>query len=228
MAQQRLQRNSAGSAFLWGGVFGAGAIAITLIGRFMLVGRITRALHIGMRPVAGMTLVGILLSLAVIACYVLGGLLAARRAGRIEAGIFAGLIAGGIVGLGTLALALISVGLARRGLPVGVGIRGGVARPRLVMPVLMPALVSMLSSAIVGTGLGALGALAGRPGRNATATGGNYAYQAGSMGPGAGSVPGATGHAPVPGYAAPTPPPPDYPTGDDTPTFESHSTPPMH
>lgn len=227
MAQQRLQRNSAGSAFLWGSVFGAGAIAITLIGRFILAGRIARALRIGIRPVAGVTLAGVLLSLAVIACYVLAGLLAARRAGRIDAGIFAGLIAGGIVGLGTLALTLIGLGLARRGLHMGVGLRGGVARPRLVMPVLMPALVRMLSSAIVGTGLGALGALVGRPRGNTAGIGGSYAYQAGATTHGAGSVPGVPGHGHVPGYAAPTPPPPGYPTGDDTPTVQSDSTPPM-
>ncbi len=225
MAQQHPQRNSAGSAFLWGSVFGASAIAIALIGRVILAGRIVRALRIGIRPVAGVTLGGILLSLAVIACYVLAGLLAARRAGRTEAGIVAGLIAGSIVGIGTLVLTLISVGLAHRGLHMGVGIRGGIARPRLVMPMLMPALVRMLSSAIVGTGLGALGALAGRPGRNSTATGGSYAYRAGSLGPGAAAVPGTVGYAPVPGYAPlPTP---GYPTGDDTPTVQSDSTPPL-
>lgn len=214
MAQQQLRRSSAGSAFLWGGVFGAAAIALTLVGRLALVARMARAVRPAMRPLAGVTLVGIILTLAVIACYFVAGLLTARRAGRIEPGIFAGLIAGGIAGLGTLVLALIGVALARRGLRMSVGI-GGIGVSRLAVATLASALVGVVTSAIVGTGVGALGALAGRPGGGAAATSWRYPYQASPMGPGAEA-----------GVPAQAPHPAGYPTVDNTPTTQSDSIPP--
>lgn len=228
MAQQQVQRSGTGAAFLWGGVFGVSSAALRLLGQFIILWRFARVVRVAIRPVVGLTLLGILFSLAAIACYFLAGMVAARRTGRIEPGIFAGLIAGSIVGLGTLALLLVGVGLVGPGILGGVGSR--VPSPRVVMSLLLPILSIALSTAFVGTGLGALGALVGRPRGNTAGVGGGYAYQAGAMGPGAqaGGMPHATGLAPAGGYAAPTPPPPPpgYSTGEDAPTVQSESTPP--
>ena len=228
MAQQQTRRSGAGSAFLWGGVFGAIAVALAVLGQLALVAQMARAIRTAARPLAGVTLVGIMLSLAVITCYFVAGLLAARRAGRIEPGIFAGLIAGSIAGLGTLVLALIGVALARRGLHMRMGAIDGIHSPRLGVATLASALARMVTSAIVGTGVGALGALVGRPRGNAAATAWRYPYQANPMAPGmeAGTGHGGMGHAAVPDYTGQTPPPAGYPTGDDTPTRQSDSIPP--
>jgi hypothetical protein len=217
MVQQQVRRS---------GVFGAAAVALNLIGRFMMVGRVARALRPALRLFAGVTLVGILFSLAVISCYFLAGLLAARRARRIEPGIFAGLIAGSIAGLETLALTLIGTAMARHGLRMGV--IGGIGSPRLAVAVFAAALVRMVASAAVGTGVGALGALVGRPKGGAEAAGWGYPYQAGPISPGAGagSVPGAMPYSSGAADSSQTPLPTRYPLGNETPTTRTDSTPP--
>lgn len=170
-------------------------------------------------------MVGIVLSLAVVGCYFVAGLLAARRAGRVEPGIFAGLIAGGIAGLGTVVVAIIGAAMARHG--VRMGVIGGIGTPRLAVVVLAAALGRMVASAVVGTGVGALGALVGRPRGNPLVADGSSPYQAGPMTPamGTGSMPGAMPYSAGVAYAPQTPVPPCYPAGDSTPTIQTASTP---
>ncbi|MGZ3680630.1 MAG: hypothetical protein ACXWQR_19180 [Ktedonobacterales bacterium] len=226
MAQQQVRRNGASSAFLWGGVFGVVVVVLNLLNGFLVAGLAVRVLRSALRPLAGVALVGIVLSLTVVCCYFLAGLLAARRARAVEPGIFAGLIAGSIAGLGAFVIALIGAAMARHGLRVG-GI-GGIGAPRLVASSLAGALVRMLTSAIVGTGVGALGALVGRPRGNAPRAGWSYPYQAGPMTPGMGPefAPGATPYSAGAAYPSQTPPSPSYPAGDTTPTIQTERTPP--
>ena len=227
MAQQQSRRSGAGAAFLWGGIFGVVVIALRLAERFVVVGRLARVLRLGLRPVPGMTLLGIMMSLAALACYFVAGLLAARRARRIEPGIFAGLIAGGIAGLGTLALGIIGTALARQGLRVGTV--GGIGVRGLVVAGLASAVVGMLTSTVVGTGMGALGALVGRPRASGLQPGGwSPAYQAGpgGMAAGVGQAPGAPNYPSEPSYPPHTPPLAGYATSDDSPTIQTDGMPP--
>ena len=229
MAQQQSRRSGAGAAFLWGGIFGVVVIALRLAERFVVVGRLARVLRLGLRPVPGMTLLGIMLSLAALACYFVAGLLAARRAGRIEPGIFAGLIAGGIAGLGTLVLAIIGTALARQGLRVGAAGGIGIGVRGLVVAGLASAVVGMLTSTVVGTGMGALGALVGRPRSSGPQAGGwSPAYQAGPGGmvTGVGHAPVAPNYPSEPSYPPHTPPLAGYATSDDSPTIQTDGMPP--
>lgn len=225
MAQQQVQRNGASSAFLWGGVFGAVVVVLNLLDGFLVAGPTVRALRPALRPLAGVTVVGIVLSVAVVCCYFLAGLLAARRARAVDPGIFAGLIAGGIAGLGAFVIALIGAAMARRG--VHMSVIGGIGAPRLVASTLAGVLVRMLTSAVVGTGVGALGALVGRPRGHAPA-GWSYPYQEGPMTSGVrpGVAPSAMPYSAGAAYPSQSPPAPSYPAGDTTPTIQSESTPP--
>lgn len=221
MAQQQMRRGGTSSAFLWGGVFGTFAILFNIIGRFLAIGRAARVPRVVIRPLAGGILVGILLPLAVLCCFFVAGLLAARRAGRVEPGIFAGLIAGGIVGAGTLVVAIASTAMVRHGVRIG-----GIGAPRLAVVVLATALGSLAASAVVGTGIGALGALVGRPRGNTMAAGWSYPYQAGPVasGVGGGPTPGAMPYAS--GGAYPLPTSPNYAAEGSMPTIQTDSTPP--
>lgn len=227
MAQQQSRRSGAGAAFLWGSIFGIIIIALRLIERFAVVGRVARVFRLGLRPTLGVTLLGIVLSLAALVCYFVAGLLAARRARRIEPGIFAGLIAGGIAGLGTLALAIIGAALARQGVRVGAAGGIGIGVRGLVVAGLVSAVVGMLTSAVVGTGMGALGALVGQPRASGPQLGGwSSAYQAGPGGraAGVGYAPGTPSHPSEPSYPPQTPGS-GYSTGDDAPTIQTGGTP---
>jgi hypothetical protein len=152
-----------GSALLWGSCFGALAVALDLLDRFLIgsVDRVAPALVNALqrrRAVAArvghpglvLLLEGVVI-LILLLLFFLAGALAAHRAHAVEAGIGAGVIAGAIVGAVHLLVVVITILIASRP-----------AVSDLVFGV-----ITALAALILGAGMGALGGLAGR-GQNST------------------------------------------------------------
>lgn len=148
-----------GSALLWGSCFGALAVMLDLVDRFLLgsLDRIgpavlavlrrrrlvgARAAHPGLVLLAEGIVILILLLL-----FLLAGALAAHRAHAIEAGIGAGVIAGALVGVAHLLVVIIIILAANH--------------PTVVADLLL-GLITAIAALILGAGMGALGGLAGR------------------------------------------------------------------
>lgn len=150
-------RRRASSAFLLGIIFGTIVLTLDVLSRLFLTRLLVRALHVAHgavgRTIGVSTLIAALIFTVGLVCYFLAGLLAARRSRTIEGGVFAGLIAGVIVGVGRVVLDAI------------------VASKVQVVRVSAGGLVSLLAglviTAAVAMGLAALGALLGR-GRTTT------------------------------------------------------------
>lgn len=143
---QHPRRSYAGTALRWGGLFGLVAIGLEVAGRLAAGAQLSRTL----------------ISLAELACYFVAGVVAARRAGRIEPGFWAGLFAGGAGSLGPLALVSLASTAARYGM--GTGLNSGFDAHQV--PALVPAasMMGVLLSCVIGAGLGALGAVLGSHG----------------------------------------------------------------
>jgi hypothetical protein len=201
MAQQPRQ---GGTTLLWGLLFGFVLALLILLDRFFVAGQLR---HAGL----GTGLVSLLLSRGVLyvvglALFFLGGLLAARRSGVMESGLFAGLLAGGIAGLTNLALVVLAAGAVNRRLQ-------SAAAARHLLPALraaggtsiFSAVATCIAVSLIGAGVGALGGLAGRgSGRH------GQSFQGGG-------APGTFGYPPQPvmstpagGSYVPPMPPPDY------------------
>jgi hypothetical protein len=153
-----------GSALLWGSFFGALAVALDLLDRFLvgsvdrvgpaLVNALRRRRVVGARvghPGLVLLVEGVVI-LILLLLFFLAGALAAHRAHAVEAGIGAGVIAGAIVGAVHLLVVAITIFTT--------------VRPAVVADLVI-GVITALAALILGTGMGALGGLAGR-GQNST------------------------------------------------------------
>lgn len=143
------QRRQSGA--LWGLAGGALLILMYVLYRFVL-----RAVNrrIGTRPRATTVITGMqfVFFCVVVIVIALVGFIAARRARRLEAGISAGAVAGLLIALVELGVAVIDAYHARRQ-----------GQPSLGSP-LLTAFRDFIALALVGVGAGALGGIAGRGG----------------------------------------------------------------
>lgn len=151
------RRGWGGSATLWGLVFGALAVALALVDRFIFAsGRL--ADRPALPALAGGFWARVALVVAGLLLFFLAGLIAARSTHRIEAAIVAGLLAGLVVGLADLILTLLALASVER--------RGARAAGRIGQALSAGALgrsiAVLVLAALVGAGLGALAGLASR------------------------------------------------------------------
>ena len=222
------------TTLLWGLLFGIILALLIVLDHVFVAGQLR---HAGL----GTGLVSLLLSRGVLyvlglALFFVGGLLAARRSGVVESGVFAGLIAGTIAGLTNLVFAVLAAGAANRRIQAaGVVRRALPALHAAISSGIFSAVVAFVAVSLVGAGVGALGGLAGRgsgghgqpfqgigpsgvrgypAGPVAQASAGGYAPPMPPMGyPMAAPLPSLSGHS--------TPMPPGYIPGNDSPTIQT-------
>lgn len=156
MAQRR---GWGGAATLWGLLFGALAVALVLIDRFIFAsGRAAERL---VRPaLAGGFWIRAVLLVVGLLLFFLAGLIAARSTRQIEAGIVGGLLAGLVVGVADLIVTALAIGGVERRI-AGQSAGGRLAQV-LAAGALGRSIATLVLAALVGAGLGALGGLAGR------------------------------------------------------------------
>lgn len=150
------QRSRGGSAALWGIIIGLILAALVVLHQLFLAGAMRRAFALD-----GSLIYTALALLIAAALYFLAGILAARRANAIEAGIFAGLIAGVIVGGTVLAITVLALALRDHQIVVAAARHPLLVRAAVVSAVARGVL-DVVVQALIGAGLGALGGLAGR------------------------------------------------------------------
>jgi hypothetical protein len=207
-----------GSALLWGLIFGLIILAVELFDRFFL-SRTGRKAAVAARALGAIPLHTFVVFIVVLALLFFAGFLAARRSGRLESGIGAGLIASGLVTVVMLALGIVLVSTALAGHRRAGGVPAGTTA--LVIGVVLQDIRGLIAMVAAGIGMGALGGLAGRrrqdsggmpyqPRPNAPMTG--FSSQPTAYIPGANTAPSVP---PAPSY------PPSYSRGDDTPTVQS-------
>lgn len=139
-------------AWLWGLLFGGLLIVVYLFAQFATL-RLARSLM----AIAMGQMVMILIALL---AFFLAGLVAAQRSRRLESGMLAGFVAGLVTVLGIALLDVLRFGAYMRAM------RFGLAAPH-VAPMLstgsmMSGCLFLLSTPLIGLGMGALGGLAGR------------------------------------------------------------------
>ena len=158
------QHSRAGSAVIWGLGAGIAAIVLIIVARITLVAAPRRFGYEGLQPTPVHISAAPLLLLIVPLLFLGAGIIAAHRARALEAGLFAGLIAGGIVGTVSAMSALV-VGTAGFRGPLGVALRpeGRMAGIELLRAISLGRGVTVfVLVALVGSGIGALGGLIGR------------------------------------------------------------------
>lgn len=165
MAQQRT--GSSGS--LWGVLFGAILVVLLVVNRLSIHALTRFAISHGHAGLAFPVVSEGIFALIALALYFFAGFLAARQTHRVESGIRAGLIAGVIVGIVALILVIFSATAGQHAMEQAVRSLGFAAHQRgpgvtIVRGII--AVLSVLGMVLMGTGMGALGALAGRGKRN--------------------------------------------------------------
>lgn len=228
MAQQP-RRGS--TTLLWGVLFGIILALLIVLDRLILASQ-PRHTGPGAPFVSFLLSRGVLYLVGLALCF-LAGLLAARRSGAVESGVFAGLIVGGLAGLTNLVFVVLAADAANRRLQ-----RAAVARHALpplhaaIGAGMLSALVGFVAVTLIGAGAGAIGGLAGR--------GSGWHGQPFQRGgpPTFGYPPPSATHSPVGGYVPPMPPsestpvppspsssspptPPGYIPGSDAPTIST-------
>lgn len=208
MAQQP-RRGS--TTLLWGLLFGIILALLVVLDRLFVVGALRQA---GL----GAGLVSLLLSRGVLyvvglALFFLGGLLAARRSGVVESGVFAGLLAGALAGLTNLVVVVLAdAAVSRRLQRAATARRALPALHAAIGTSLFSAVVAFIVVALVGAGVGALGGLVGRgSGRH------GQPFQGGGNPDALGYPPPPAPQAPAGGYAPPMPPMPSMTPSDYSP-----------
>ncbi|HLJ81304.1 MAG TPA: hypothetical protein VKT52_07465 [Ktedonobacterales bacterium] len=237
MAQQPRRGNT---TLLWGLLFGIILALLVVLDRLFVAGALRQA---GL----GAGLISLLLSRGVLyvvglALFFLGGLLAARRSGAVESGVFAGLLAGALAGLTNLVVVVLADAAANRRLQRA-------ATARHVLPTLHAAMGTSIFSAVVtlivvtlvGAGVGALGGLvrrgSGRRGQPFQGGGspGAFGYPPppAPQAPAGGYAPPMSSMSPITppdyspvtpptsGFNPPMPPVPGYLPSSDTPTIQT-------
>lgn len=208
---QHPRRGSA--ALLWGFVFGIILAVIVVLDDLALAGQLRRIGIGGGAVLAPLLRSRIVLYFVGLLLFFLAGVLAVRRTGAVESGLFAGLIAGALAGLTNLVLVIIlaSVILPRL---------HRAARLADVLPTIFSVIFACIVVSLVGAGMGALGALAGRgsarPGQ--AFQGGPGPYTSGAYPPPPPPPPPSS--TPTTGYSTPTTPP-GYIPGNDAPTIHT-------
>ena len=158
------QHSRTGSAVIWGLAAGILAVVLIIIARLAFVTTPLLLRYEGMHLTSLYISVAPLLLLVVPLLFLGAAIIAAHRARALEAGLFAGLIAGGIVGAVSAISALAVPTAGFRG-PLGGAVRPEV---RVVGIELLRAIsigrgISIfVFVALVGAGIGALGGLIGR------------------------------------------------------------------
>jgi hypothetical protein len=150
-------RSRGGSAALWGILIGLLLIVLIVLHQLLLAPTARRIFSPG-----GNLIYSLLALLVGAALYFLAGYLAARRSGASEAGLFAGLIAGGIVGLAVLVFTVLAALAVRNGAHGVLAARYPALVRAAVRSALARSILDVFVQALVGAGLGALGGLLGR------------------------------------------------------------------
>jgi len=226
-----------GSAtLLWGLLCGIVLGLLIVLDHVVLAGQLRNA-------ALGAGLVSLLLSRGILymiglVLFFLGGLLAARRSGAVESGMFAGLIASGLAGLTNLVFSVLAADAVNRRLQRTSAVRRALPAVHAAFgTALFSAVVAFIAVLLIGAGVGALGGLAGRGstrrGRPFQGSGpaGPFGYppppapQASVSGyppPMAPASP-VSSKSPIPPQSGTYPPlPPGYVPGNDSPTIQTY------
>lgn len=205
------------TTLLWGLLFGTILALLIVFDRLALAGALRRA-GLG----GGGVLVSLLLSRGVLyviglACFFVAGLLAVRRTGAVESGLLAGLMAGAIAGLTNLVFTMVTLSIASHRMQRAAAVRHLTAALRATVGSgIFSAVVVCIAVSLVGAGMGALGALAGR----GSAQGLPFQGGPGPYIPGYPPPPPAS--TPTVGYASSASlTPPGYVPGNDAPTIQT-------
>lgn len=220
------QAHRGSRTLLWGILFGV-ILGVLVIFERLFEGRLARDAGLGISHPGLALLSPVILFVIGAVCFFCAGLLAARRTRQLSSGLVAGLIAGVIVGAVWLVLALHAAGVAEH---AALNLRAASRLRALAQAAIGTAVVRDVLTAVLiasaGTGVGALGGLAGRGNGMQAPPSGAQSYAAGGYPPASGYTPPTPGYpaGPTPGqspqgqYGPPTPQ--TYIQGNDNPTVQ--------